>query len=104
MFTLKKSAISHLKEICGTYKNILIVADENTYGAAGEKTVSALKGKIIKKVIFMGEKILLPNEKAINTVTENYNAVKYAKDLRDKYTVLCFNYDFFGNEDFKQKN
>lgn len=68
---IEKGAISHLKEICNNYNSILIVADENTYGAAGEKTISALEGKEIKKVIFKGEKVLVPNEDAINTVTEN---------------------------------
>ncbi len=68
---IEKGAISHLKEICKNYKNILIVADENTFGAAGEKTISALEGKEIKKVVFKGKKVLVPNEEAINTVTEN---------------------------------
>ena len=68
---IEKGAISHLKEICESYNNILIVADENTFGAAGEKTVSALQVKQIKKVIFTGEKVLVPDEKAIATVTES---------------------------------
>ena len=68
---IEKGAISYLKEICKNYKNILIVADENTFGAAGEKTVAALSDKQIKKVMFTGKKVLVPNEDAINTVTEN---------------------------------
>ncbi len=68
---IEKGAISHLKEICEKYKNILIVADENTFGAAGNKTISALAGKHIKKVIFTGSKVLVPNEEAIDTVTAN---------------------------------
>lgn len=72
---IEKGAISHLKEICENYKSILIVADENTFGAAGEKTISALEGKEIKKVIFTGEKVLVPNEEAISTVTENIDGI-----------------------------
>ena len=68
---IEKGAISHLKEICENYKNILIVADENTYKAAGDKTVLALADKQIKKVIFTGSKVLVPNEEAIDTVTAN---------------------------------
>ena len=68
---IEKGAISHLKEICESYNNILIVADENTFGAAGDKTISALQGKQIKKVIFTGKKVLVPDEKAIATVTES---------------------------------
>lgn len=68
---IEKDAIFHLKEICENYKSILIVADENTFGAAGEKTVAVLSDKQIKKVIFTGAKVLVPDEDAINTVTEN---------------------------------
>lgn len=68
---IERNAVLRLKEILKGYKNILIVADENTYGAAGDKTVSVLEGKEIKKVVFMGSKVLVPNEDSINTVTEN---------------------------------
>ena len=47
---------------------MLLVADENTYLAAGDKTASALCGKKIKKTIFPGNEILIPNERAIATV------------------------------------
>ena len=72
---IENGAISRLTEICKDYNNILIVADENTFGAAGEKTVLALDSKNIKKVIFTGKKILVPNEEAINTVTENIGGI-----------------------------
>ena len=68
---IEKEAASRLKEICESYKNILIVADENTYRAAGDKTVDALSDKNIKKVIFSGREILVPNEAAIAEVTNN---------------------------------
>jgi len=68
---IEKGAISHLADICKDYQNILIVADENTYNAAGDKTIASLNGKKIKKVIFSGKEILVPNEVAINTVTES---------------------------------
>lgn len=72
---IEKDAISYLKEICKKCKNILIVADENTFSAAGEKTVLALEGMNIKKVIFTGKKILVPNEEAVNIVTTNLNDI-----------------------------
>ena len=61
-------AISKLKNICTSYNKILIVADENTFAAAGEKTEEALMGKNISKVIFDGSKILIPNEDAVSEV------------------------------------
>ena len=50
---IEENATERLKEICVDDKSILIVADENTYAAAGEKTEKALSDKSIKKVIFM---------------------------------------------------
>ena len=72
---IENSAIERLKEICCDNRNILIVADENTFAAAGEKTVNALEGKNLKKVIFDGSEILVPDEKAINEVTNNLESI-----------------------------
>ncbi len=72
---IENNATERLREICIDYENILIVADANTYAAAGEKTVSALSDKRIKQVIFSGEKILVPNEEAINAVCTNLNGI-----------------------------
>lgn len=68
---IESGAISHLSDICKDYENVLIVADENTYSAAGDKTKAALVGKNIKSVIFTGSEILIPNEKAVDTVVES---------------------------------
>ena len=65
---VEAGAISHLKELCAGYSKILVVADENTFGAAGEKTMDALCGKDITRVIFSGETVLIPDEKAIAEV------------------------------------
>lgn len=68
---IEKGAIAYLKELCENYKSILIVADENTFRAAGEKTVAVLSDKQMKKVIFTGKQVLVPDEDAIRAVTEN---------------------------------
>ncbi len=65
---IEKNAIERLKEICSPYKKILLVADQNTFGVAGEKTVAVLGDKLFNKVIFSGEKILIPNEQSIEKV------------------------------------
>ncbi len=67
---IEKGAIQRLKEICKKYQNILLVADENTYSAAGEKTEAALSGKQIAQVIFSGKTLLVPNEAAVDAVAE----------------------------------
>lgn len=68
---IDSGAIDHLANICKDYSNVLIVADENTFEAAGKRTLNALDGKTIRKVIFSGREVLIPNEIAINTVTQN---------------------------------
>lgn len=65
---IKNSAIAELGEICRENTDILIVADENTYNAAGEKVIKALGEKRIKKVIFSGKTILIPDERAIESI------------------------------------
>ncbi len=51
---IENDAAKNLSEICRDNHSVLIVADENTFQAAGEITLSALKGKNIKKLIFSG--------------------------------------------------
>ena len=72
---IENGAISRLNDICKDYENVLLVADENTFAAAGEKTLSALVNKQVKRIIFTGEKVLVPDETAIDTVTENINGI-----------------------------
>lgn len=64
-------SVNEIKNICTDYHNILIVADENTFGAAGDIVERALDTKNITKVIFRGDKILIPNEDAIEEVNRN---------------------------------
>jgi len=67
---IERGAIRHLKRLCRGYNSILVVADGNTYAAAGEKTEKALAGKKLTRVIFSGSTVLIPNEDAIAQVQE----------------------------------
>ncbi len=67
---VEHGAARRFTELCREYDSILIVADENTYRAAGERTVAALSGKNLEKVVFDGSHILIPNEDAIAAVEE----------------------------------
>lgn len=72
---VEKGAAAHLAEIFKSDNEILIVADENTYAAAGKDVTAALEGKTIRQIIFTGKEILVPDEKAIDAVEkELYNA------------------------------
>ncbi len=65
---VEKEAIRHLTELTKDYARILLVADENTYAAAGKQTMDALAEKKVKQVIFSGKTVLIPDEKAIDWV------------------------------------
>ena len=66
---IEDGAISKLGELCGGYRKVLLVADENTFAAAGEETCKALGEKLSAKVIFGGKTVLIPNEDSIARVT-----------------------------------
>ena len=72
---IENGAISYLGDFASKYQSVLIVADENTFSAAGEKTEAQLWGKIKDKVIFSGDALVIPNEEAIEAVYEKMDAV-----------------------------
>lgn len=72
---IEHDAILRLGALCETKENILMVADENTYAAAGEKVEHVLGNKIIKKVVFSGKTVLIPNESAIESVRTNLDGI-----------------------------
>ena len=66
---VEKGAVSHLALLAKDYRSVLLVADENTWAAAGERTEAALTEKQLRKVIFSGSTVLIPEEAAIDRVT-----------------------------------
>ncbi|MBE6956516.1 MAG: sn-glycerol-1-phosphate dehydrogenase [Ruminococcaceae bacterium] len=66
---IEPNAAARLGEICGHRDRVLLVADENTYAAAGRQVAEALQGKSVRQVLFPGAPLLIPNEDAIDTVT-----------------------------------
>lgn len=62
---IEENACKRLQELVNQYQSILLVADENTYLAVGEKVLSNLTAKKINKIIFSGQTLLIPNEQAI---------------------------------------
>jgi len=65
---IRSGAVNELSSITAGYKNILLVADENTYRAAGERVVDIIGERIKEKIIFDGSKVLVPNEVAIERI------------------------------------
>ena len=64
---IEDGAIGRLSEIADGYKNILIIADNNTYRAAGKRVASALGDRVYDTLIFP-DKLLVPNECAIEKI------------------------------------
>ena len=72
---IERNAAQRLTEICRNQQNILIVADENTFQAAGASVLAALDSKNVRKRIFSGKTILVPNEAAIAAVQADLNEI-----------------------------
>lgn len=69
--TIKRGAIKELPSLCEKYDRILLIADANTYDAAGKKVIEALSKKITNSVIFPAKPLLIPDERAIERITES---------------------------------
>ena len=74
---VEKDAMRHLPEILEGKNRVLLVADENTYGAAGAQTEKYVSDKICDRVIFTGKTVLIPNEDAIEAVNAHISGVDY---------------------------
>ena len=67
---VEPDAAKRLPEICREYESILLVADENTYAAAGRQVEKYIGEKIRARKIFSGKSILIPNEDAIKALRD----------------------------------
>ena len=61
-------ALSELPRITADYERILLVADENTYRAAGERVYALVGDRAVGTTVFPGKPHLVPNENAIERV------------------------------------
>lgn len=68
--TIGNGAIKSLTAYAENYKSILLVCDENTFKAAGEKVGELLKEKIYDILIYKAEGFLVPDEDAIAEMEE----------------------------------
>ncbi len=74
---IEKGAIEKLGALCEKADKILVVADENTYAAAGGKVKTALSGKQCENVIFSGKSVLIPDEAAIEEVRRHIDGADF---------------------------
>ena len=69
-------AIARLAEMAEKGTRVLLVADENTYAAAGERTEAALSACNLSRVIFPGTPLLIPDEQAIARVRASLDGIE----------------------------
>ena len=62
---IERDACRHLPDLVAEYSRILLVADENTYAACGERVERALGARIADRQIYPAEPLLVPDERAI---------------------------------------
>jgi len=62
---IRRGAINELSALCRDYKNIVLVSDENTRRACGERVSGLLEGKLEAELTFSGESFVVPNEDAV---------------------------------------
>lgn len=67
---IEDGAVKKLKTILKDFSSVLVVADENTFGACGQYVLNSIGNKAVKKVVFSGKEVLIPNEIAIKAVQE----------------------------------
>lgn len=63
---ISENAFDRLPEITADYKNILLVADRNTYKACGAAVAEKLDARLADTLIYDTEDVLVPNEIAID--------------------------------------
>jgi len=66
---IKPGAINEIGRLTENYKNILLTADNNTYGVCGDKVKELLRDKIEAIHIFETEGFLVPDEKAVSVLS-----------------------------------
>lgn len=72
---IESGAVKRLTKLCRNFDNILLVADGNTFSAAGDKVEGALTCKNLKKVILSGDALLIPDENSIDEVNKSIEGI-----------------------------
>lgn len=69
-----KNACDSLASLCEGYKNILLVADRNTYAVGGKHVKDVIGDKIYDTLIFETASVLVPDECALRAIEERLTA------------------------------
>lgn len=67
---IKAGAINEIGALTANYRKVVLAADENTYRICGAKVEEQLGSKLEKRLVFYSEGVLIPNEAAIEALSE----------------------------------
>ena len=67
-----RGAVEAIPEILKEYKNIILISDDNTYRACGERVYALLSGFEVTNLVLHRGGVLIPNEEAIAEVNEHF--------------------------------
>ncbi|MBQ9544030.1 MAG: sn-glycerol-1-phosphate dehydrogenase [Clostridia bacterium] len=73
---ISKGCAANLARVFEKEKNVLVVADGNTFAAAGEGVMDALCSKNVRKIVFSGKKLLVPNEDSVAAVEKELAGIE----------------------------
>ena len=65
---IKRGALLELTSLCEGYQHVTLVCDENTYRVCGQQVERLLSDKIDRKLVFAGDRLVVPNEDAISAL------------------------------------
>ena len=71
---ISENAFDSIPVITEAYKNILLVADKNTFRACGNEVKAKLGGRLSDTLIYATEEVLVPDEKAIDELRSHVSA------------------------------
>lgn len=74
---VENGALSHLPRLTESYQRILLVADQNTYAACGERVEKILGDKIADTLVFTCEGFLVPDEKAVAEMEKHLENIDF---------------------------
>lgn len=63
---IEENAFERIPEIIAKYKNILLVADRNTYGVCGDAVKEKISDRLEDILVYATNEVLVPNENALD--------------------------------------
>ena len=73
-YEISRGALAKLPELLHAYRRIFVVADTNTYAAAGERVCSILKDAgLLSHSYVLTDSVVLPNERTVGAILMHVN-------------------------------